>query len=1214
MTDTTFQDVLNALFAGAPQDPITLSAGDVTRDVADAPAMAAFRQEAGDEAIYVHPVTASGEAVFFYQFAETAAPDEWRDLVMKPTLVLTREASAITVWALETPVVVDMPIMELALRVGGDTAEPIPTPGANGWVVAHLDAEAFQPLEAFLDAYDDEAQRTRQVQDAAAAKPRAAEVAPWEDEPIAVLDRFLDADVLAPYDESDPALAAEMTISLGRNVKDTHWKPKTMPVGQFVAIMSTHPVSPKKDGAAFVMAAIAGENRTKTAVKACYGVGLDIDVGTPGAEIDAALKKLGCLAIRYTTHSHFKTTSEITKDVVARKYPGEAVNEAQIKRYLSEEKRWAKAILDTLEYTGDEHGEKGLMAQLSHAPMPKHRVVMPLAEPFEPARVANTHQEGMALWNKLPQALARLLGDLPLDRSALDPSRLFYFPRHDAKRPFQTTLFGGPLLDWRTLELDPPASDNIYEAYADEVDKTGGGASKTSRSTTDKGRELGRWSVTRAAGFQIVDVLRDHAAERIRTNGATKVDIECPFDDEHSNPGDPEDRACMAVNAGDGPASIFTIKCQHDTCHARTNLDFLGKMFTDGWFDESVLEDEAYNAILDETQVTPLAAKIEQEDTAREAYQEAIDKLTKEAEEDEIEAALRLMVEANLNHFKREKAFDALRDKLKIKTPVLTRMIKGIERDMQARDNRQGAARDPLGRLVFSYQGEYNFDEAFDICFKALTAANDAEKKPVFSCLQDKPVRMSANKQGRIVFEEIAARGLWSELNKRVTFVRKTEAGAGDSARQAVPKEVSEHVYEQAYDHLPQAPEIIYTPLYTFPRDPSGKATTTPVLITQPGWYPELDVLMADTGFKVPAMEQTPTALDVEEAVRFLTEEVLGDFPFLDYDLKGEERRAPSEANALAMILTPFMRRLIHGSTPVFFVSKPTPGTGGTLLGKVPMLLFDGAESAPLRYTQNEEEMQKALLASIMETRSHLFFDDMKEFNSRSLLQSITSQHIGGRMLGASKTVERPNRFNWIATGNNPNVMNEMERRICWIRLNAKTVDIQQRVYRHEDYTVFLTENRAKAVHAVLTLIQNWISLGMPLWKERKQASFEDWAAKVGGVLHHAGVEGFLDNRRAAAADMDERATKTFVKEWMQKFGYEQISVQKLYEHAMFMEMDIIEGNNDDQKKSRFPKRVNSMEGRAFKIGDNTYMVRTRIEEDETYYFIAPLDDVTQAA
>jgi hypothetical protein len=61
----------------------------------------------------------------------------------------------------------------------------------------------------------------------------------------------------------------------------------------------------------------------------------------------------------------------------------------------------------------------------------------------------------------------------------------------------------------------------------------------------------------------------------------------------------------MAVNAGDGSAPVFVVKCQHDSCSERTNLDHLGKMLADQWFPEDVLEDPQYNALADEEPVVP---------------------------------------------------------------------------------------------------------------------------------------------------------------------------------------------------------------------------------------------------------------------------------------------------------------------------------------------------------------------------------------------------------------------------------------------------------------------------------------------------------------------------------------------------------------------------------------------------------------------------------
>jgi hypothetical protein len=112
-------------------------------------------------------------------------------------------------------------------------------------------------------------------------------------------------------------------------------------------------------------------------------------------------------------------------------------------------------------------------------------------------------------------------------------------------------------------------------------------------------------------------------------------------------------------------------------------------------------------------------------------------------------------------------------------------LLKSVRRSMG--EERKSAIKDPKGRMVFSFTGEFNFDEAFDICFKALLKANRDDAEPTFSCVQDKPVRLSRNpKTGRISFDELSNRTLWSELNRRITFVRRNDEGEGP--RLAVPR------------------------------------------------------------------------------------------------------------------------------------------------------------------------------------------------------------------------------------------------------------------------------------------------------------------------------------------------------------------------------------------------------------------------------------------
>lgn len=1092
-----------------------------------------------------------------------------------PTAVVGRDDVLICVYAFDEPRPVDKTVRALAEQFGMDGVdEPIPLPGGK-WRLLHADKRTYYT-------------------------PDELSAPPWEVGPAEAAGRYGDAKIIAPFDETDPALAQEMVVSLGKDTFSKNWKPTRMPIGMLVAMFCQHKVG-AKDGPGVVLGDQVPGPRVKTAIKALYAIGLDLDDGVPSAEVDRALKDLGHLAIRYTTHSHLKTRTEITRDALvkwaAKNADAAEVDDDLVHRWMTERDKLDPRIVETARIVGEEHKTAGVMIQVDHAPIPKHRIVIPLVRPFVLGEQGASQQAAQEKWKKVPRALADKLG-LPLDEACLDVSRLFYLPRHAKDSPFEISLAGGPLFDWETLSLENPWEDEIAS-----ITKGKG------RSTTDAGKQLGRWSMKAAHGFQIVQVLEEHAPERMRSQTSTGWEIECPFDEEHSNPGDQDDRACLAVNAGDGPSEIFTISCRHESCRDRTNLDMLGKMVEDQWFEEGVLEDPAYNIAEVEDAPNPEAAvRIDKQDKAVAGWQKAVDALTPESDEETISEAIRTCVEAGLGTVDMARARERVCKQTGLKISALNKTFKLIEAEVAREENEGKGIKDPHGRIVFSFQGEPHFDEAYDVCFRTLKQENRKAQKPVFCCVQDQVVRLTEDMAGKVTFQDLTARSMWAELNDRCTFIRLTDSGAA-GPRAQVPTDVASQVFEQAYKRLPQAPEIIYTPLFV----KSEKFGVE--VVSKAGWYEDLDLLMADTDFRVPEVYADPTPEEVQDALWLLADEVLGDFPFLDHDLNDQERREPSLANALAMIITPFMRRLIEGCTPVFFITKPTPGTGGTLLGQVPIVLCDGEEPAPEPYTQNEEEMRKALLASIMETRSHLFYDDVRDFNNRVLLQSITARHIGGRLLGATKTVQRPNRFNWIATGNNPNVQNEMERRVVWIRLNAKTNDIQNRKFRHPDYMQWLKRERSAVVHAILTLIQNWVSLGMPKFVERKRASFEDWSEKVGGVLMSADVDdefglfdGFLNNRRALGADSDEAAVRAFVRAWHDRWGQQHITPAEMFAHALDNDMDICDGNNDDQKKSRFYRRLPLLDGRTFKLHDQDFMVRMGSNSDQdTTYFLEPL-------
>jgi len=406
--------------------------------------------------------------------------------------------------------------------------------------------------------------------------------------PLPALGRIDDANILTPFDAEDPRYRQPITIANGARItRKTTWHRKDTTVGEFALDLCRHQRQARKDGRAFVGGELIGKDRQGVAVKAIHAVGLDIDVGVPLAQIDAAVADLNCLAIRYTTHSHGKPVSHFVKSTVQNKMRVDDVTPDVIREYLRREKRWVESLLDSLEYVGDEHLPTGVCVVLHHDPMPKCRVILPLLEPFIPGVVANSHADGLALWRAVPVALAQRLGlELALDRSALDAARAFYWPSHPGGGAHDTAIYGGDLLDWRSFDLTAARA-----ALESMVGAVGVGGRKTK---TPDGQALGKWARDYAEGFQIADLVRDYCDDRIRTHGALKLSIECPWDENHSNAGDPNDKGCFVANAGDSSSPIFTIKCLHDGCAGLTGLDHLAKMLRDGWFDRSLITDDAY--------------------------------------------------------------------------------------------------------------------------------------------------------------------------------------------------------------------------------------------------------------------------------------------------------------------------------------------------------------------------------------------------------------------------------------------------------------------------------------------------------------------------------------------------------------------------------------------------------------------------------------------
>lgn len=1142
--------------------------------------------------LFVEPVTDKSELTFVWGFLDDVSDEALDELRLDPTALLRKKDRAIAVWAFEDAVPFDDVARALGEHLDEAQFEGIPLPGALGWKLQFVDPDIFHPFERITKMYGPSSRRD--------AMPAAA-----SDEPV-VYGRFA---------EGDKRLKRKLKVSTGSGKDCKVWKTKDIAVGELIAVMSKHRVG-KKDGAAIVLGELAGGRRVKSAVKAAYGIGLDIDVGMSGAELDELLTKFGRLAVRHTTHSHLKALTSIRETDLTRwlkkSDEHDDINDASARAYLQHKAKLLPEIVEGAHIVATEHRESGVMIDVEHAPVEKHRIIFPFAHPYVVADQGG-QEEALKMWKRMPARLADRIGAIPIDEAATDPSRLFYLPRHEKNRPHESAIFAGPLLDWEELlKLDP--MEEIAERLITDQKHTG-------KTQTDEGRALIGWYKRRGEGFQLAEVVDAYADDRIRSRDGTKVIAECPFDEYHSNAGDPDDVAFFCVNAGDGPVDSFVAHCQHDSCKDYSVLDFVARMVEQEWFTAEALEDDDFD-ILAEADEPPFdvddaaagspppkkdkkKAKDpdKKQDRANAIWSELEDELAKNSDNWD-NAKLTDLVEEYLKKASGFNVSEDLRDLFSRNKagPKIVRMLNAI----RAKNREDAGAEDEIGRLVYEFSGQADFDTALSIAVKALKRQNHDE--PRICAVTDRPVKLVRLEDGTTQYEEMNSEGIWAMINESTSF--RIPNGEDGTIRVPVDVSVSKQVYQTCYKLLPQAPEIIYTPVFTSEGE----------LISEPGWYREHGIYLADTGFDVDEVPEEPEWEDVEEAVDWIINDLLVDFPFLDFTADGGEDTQSSLANAISMLLTPFMRRMIEGTTPLFLVNKPVPGTGGTFLGSLPIKLCEGADATPLHYSQNDEEMQKALLASIMEAKSHLFFDNINTFTSRVILAALTSRTIGGRLLGQSKTITRPNTFGWVATGNNPVLSEEMERRTVRISLNALTTDIQTRTFKHAPS--FPLDNRAKAVRSILLMIQWWIATGSKRFKERKRASYEDWSEQVGGVLQACGIEGFLANKRVVVGDMTEAALFEFVREWLKRFGAEEeVTAQELFQHALDMELDYLQGANEDQKRGRFQAKLPSLSGRLFEIKNkeagttDVVMIRQTMNDDNAVvYILEHPNDIEDAA
>ena len=282
-----------------------------------------------------------------------------------------------------------------------------------------------------------------------------------------------------------------------------------------------------------------------------------------------------------------------------------------------------------------------------------------------------------------------------------------------------------------------------------------------------------------------------------------------------------------------------------------------------------------------------------------------------------------------------------------------------------------------------------------------------------------------------------------------------------------------------------------------------------------PGWHPGPGILVHGPGvepapahefdLEVPAVERLPQRLRT----------LLGGFCF---------RGDADVANAVAMLLTGLLaNRFVRETKPVFLIDGNQPGLGKTLLARVAAVVLDGAETKVVRFTPDEEELQKTLCAALREGGSVLLIDNAKvvgggAVSSPTVESATTAPEISLRILGTSSLYSRPNDVLWMVTMNDTRTSPDLVSRGVAIQMYFEG-DPRNRTFACPDPVRYAREHRLAILGELAGMVVRWNQAGRP--DGLRPHRCREWGTVVGGILELAGLPEFLGNADEAAASFD---------------------------------------------------------------------------------------------
>ncbi len=345
----------------------------------------------------------------------------------------------------------------------------------------------------------------------------------------------------------------------------------------------------------------------------------------------------------------------------------------------------------------------------------------------------------------------------------------------------------------------------------------------------------------------------------------------------------------------------------------------------------------------------------------------------------------------------------------------------------------------------------------------------------------------------RPVIQPLAYNAMLAEVDRAVVFYTPGKEGRPKAA-DPPPSIVRTILGRDQWPSIPALEAVIEAPTL---RDDG-------TIVEEPGYDAASRLLyVPDPALRLPRIPHKPSAQHVADAAALLRDELLGDFPYAG---------KADAANALGLLLTPVVRHIV-GPAPLALLSAPSKGTGKGLHANVTARIHTGKPADVYAMAGDDAELGKAITAMLDAGSSLIFIDEVGELRSPQLAATLTAEVHTARRLGHTSMVRVPQRATWMAAGNNVHVAGDLDRRCYRIRLDPKTARPWTRTgFRHPSLETWTQDHRGELLAALLTFARAWWTADRPTAKVPTVGGFERWAQTVGGILAHAGIDGFLAN------------------------------------------------------------------------------------------------------